>query len=118
MVSKDVPTEEVTAFDWESVGIGKGTYDIFLLMFHVDKELRRKYEMVLLDEYYNLLITFGVSPDAYSKEQCYNDYVYESLQHVIFRITALEIFHFPDFVIQFYNDQMTSFMTDHNVVIS
>ncbi len=96
MVNREDPSKDTTAIDWEIVGIGRGPTDLATLLVTGKSDLRKKCELSLLDDYYRTLVESGVSQSDYSKEQCYNDYVYGFLQLTIFKLAVIQVLKFPE----------------------
>jgi len=60
--------------DWQSVGKGRGVYDIaYFLISSVPIEIRRQTERTLLREYHAQLMRYGITD--YSFEKCWFDYL-------------------------------------------
>lgn len=73
LFSTNEDDEPALILDWQSVGKGRGVYDIaYFLITSVPTAQRRQMEQDLLREYYTSLRQHGV--ENYSFEQCWVDY--------------------------------------------
>lgn len=73
MIDETCEPPTVTAVDWQTLRLGPPSIDIaYFIGASLKAEVRRAYEMALLERYYDLLIKHGVSD--FSWEQCQRDY--------------------------------------------
>lgn len=110
--------------DWEMVGLGNGPQDIAqYFISHTCPSDRKECEMDLLREYYASLTATatissaesgGVSPDAYSWDECLSDYVQGGACRWVWLFAFLTSICPPP-VTQYFHDQLASFLDDHGV---
>lgn len=104
--------------DFEVVGVGSGAQDIAqYLISHMTPSLRKECEKELLQSYYSVLTDTtngGVDPTTYSYEQCLEDYVRGGSERWVWLLAFLCSIC-PDPMVQYFQDQVAAFMTDHGV---
>ncbi|KAI8896122.1 kinase-like domain-containing protein [Globomyces pollinis-pini] len=107
--------DTVVVVDWEVVGFGSGPQDCAqFLISHMYPSERKEVEMGLLQDYYDVLVESGVDKSSYSFDQCKYDYVSGGVGRWIWLLGIL-CGMCPDEWIQFFHDQLYSFIKDHSV---
>jgi len=78
---------EMTVFDWQFIGRGRGTSDVgFFLSQSVNTADRRACEMVILRRYHEKLLERGVND--YSFDQCFDDYRIAAMFYLMYPVIA------------------------------
>lgn len=100
--------------DWEMVGVGSGPQDLAqALISHMSPVQRKESETILVEAYYKELMKDGHVQD-FSFEQCWHDYKFGGAERWIWLLAYLTAVC-PDKMVQYFHDQVASFLTDHNI---
>ena len=75
--------------------------------------LRQEIEKDLVEQYYQVLMEDGKVQD-YTFDQCWEDYKFGGLERWIWLLAYLTAIC-PDAMVQYFHDQVASFMNDHNI---
>ena len=100
--------------DWEMTGLGSGPQDLGqYVISNMDPQERRDCEERLLRNYYDELVTLGVS--EYTFEECWKEYTIGGLERWLwFLVYFLANEAMLDWA-QFFHDQIAQFAHDHNI---
>ena len=101
--------------DWELIGFGNGPQDLAQFMIsHTSPILRKKYELNNLQHYFDTIQPYLKSKnEEYSWENCKEEYISGGSEKWIWLMGLLSTG--PDPIVQYFQDQLSSFLMDHNV---
>jgi len=106
-------------FDWPEVCVFDPFFDISqFIISNATIELRRQFEQELFNSYYNELVKQIPSDqvEIYSREYCMTRYVMGVERWLqLFTLMAPSI---PDFSIEFFHNQISTFIHDHSEILS
>lgn len=110
----------VVLLDWEVVGLGSGSQDLGqYFISHMTPRERRDCEEHMLRLYYSQLLSYGSvswlkGKNKYTWEQCWDEYVSGGAERWVFLLAVLSATS-PDDMVQYFHDQLKSFVSDHEV---
>lgn len=118
------PSASLYLLDWEVIGVGSGPQDIAqFLISHMDAPTRKQHEHELIQYYYDALIQAGggkvcdMKGKTYSLADCKEEYIRGGSERWIW-LLALISNMCPDSMVQYFHDQLTSFIRMHGVTAS
>lgn len=102
--------------DWEQLHIGNGAREVAqALISHASPALRREVEDAMIDEYHKVLVeAVGEPASEYTREACYEEYVYHGAGWWMTLLLTLSSMCPPPWV-QYFHDQVHTFLADHKV---
>jgi hypothetical protein len=111
-------TKKLLLVDWEVVGLGSGPQDCAqFCISHMYPAERKMWETQLINAYYKELtccVGSRVSPEDYSLENCWTDYIYGGAERWVW-LLALLTSMCPDIWVQYFHDQLADFLLHHGV---
>ena len=110
-----IPTKKrLAVVDWPEIGVGEPLTELGQFMISdVKPDFRRKHEKSLVRKYWKVLTANGVSAEAYPFEKCWNAYVTGCVQRWIYMFVLLANLGLPKEALQYFHDQLLSFIEDH-----
>jgi hypothetical protein len=81
MVPREGGPDAPKLIDWDGWHIGIGVWDLaYMMAVHWERDVRRRFEMRLLDRYHGALLAAGVN--GYSRDTLHEDYRLAVLLHL------------------------------------
>jgi aminoglycoside phosphotransferase (APT) family kinase protein len=113
MINKQDNT--IILLDWSEVGIWSPMTDIGqLFISDIKPNVRRSNEVQLIKHYWHQLIQNGVSAGEYPFEECWKSYESSPIERWIWMFAYLSGLDLPAKAIQYFHDQLLSFIEDHS----
>lgn len=113
----DPKTKSILMIDMEFTGIGIGPADLMtFLTIRAVPEFRKKHERAMVELYYERLIASGrVTPESYTMEQCWDDYVFEGAARYVFYMPLFTLNWHLRVMTQEAFDRFEAFCVDHGI---
>ena len=100
--------------DWSEIGVWEPMTDIGQAMISdVKPQVWRDHDRDLIRSYWNRLVSNGVNPKQYTFEQCWQAYQRGGVERWILTFGLLCGLSLPDSAVQYFHDQLLTFIEDH-----
>jgi hypothetical protein len=111
---KDTEVDRPIMFDWSEVGPWEPTTDLAQMMISdVNTSITIAHSKSLIRTYWQTLIDNGISDKEYTWETCWNAFCRGGAERWIFVFSVLADFPLPGKAIQYFHDQLFTFLATH-----
>ncbi|KAK9704053.1 hypothetical protein K7432_010416 [Basidiobolus ranarum] len=111
---KNEPTNHLRVVDWSEVGVWEPTADLGqTIISDVKASIWRDNDVKLLRLYWEKLVSLGVSAEEYPFDMCLERYERAPVERWIWVFSLMSTFGLPPIAIQYFHDQILSFIEAH-----